>query len=289
MSKKIYFGLAQWHHSQWRFAKSLSQPLQQYSNVFSTVEGNTSFYAVPSEKNVKAWDRETPPSFKFCFKFPREISHKLKLSHSSRQVSEFLNRICVLNDKLGIIWLQLDQYCDAGSVQKITSFLQALPDSFSYAVEVRSLDFYKKDEVERRFNGFLRDNNINRVIFDTRSLFAQQGDPKLKIVDQATLKAREAKPLVPTHVIATAGHPFIRIIIPMQMQLGLYVIEQWVVKVAQWLNEGLVPYVFFHTPDNVMAPEFAELFCAKLAVLVPDMDLIVLDNAVDASVQSDLF
>jgi uncharacterized protein YecE (DUF72 family) len=289
MSKKIYFGLAQWHHNQWCFAKSLSQPLQQYSNVFSTVEGNTSFYGIPSEQNIKAWDRDTSQSFKFCFKFPREISHKLKLSHCSRQVSEFLNRISILNDKLGVVWLQLDQYCDAGSVSKITSFLQALPDSFDYAVEVRSLEFYKKDEIEQRFNGFLQRNNINRVMFDTRSLFALQRESASTVFDEMTLKAFSAKPRVPTHVIATAQHPFIRIIIPMQVELGLYVVEQWVVKIAQWLSDGLVPYVFFHTPDNAMAPEFAELFCTKLALLVPGLDMIVLDKTVEGNMQSDLF
>lgn len=288
MSKKIYVGLAQWHHNQWRFNKSLSQPLQQYSNVFSTVEGNTSFYGVPSEQNIKAWDRDTSQMFKFCFKFPREISHKLKLSHCSRQVSEFLNRISMLNDKLGVVWLQLDQYCDATSLPKIISFMQQLPDSFDYAVEVRNLDYYKKDVLEQRFNGFLQRNNINRVIFDTRSLFAQQKDLTASF-DEATIKAFKAKPRVPTHVINTGQHPFVRIIIPMQIELGLYVIEQWVIKIAQWLNEGLVPYVFFHTPDNALAPEFAQLFCEKLAALVADIDLIALDNAEEEGAQSDLF
>ena len=44
-------------------------------------------------------------------------------------------------------------------------------------------------------------HNVNRVVFDTRSLF---GDDTL--VDEATLEAKRAKPKVPTHVIRTGHH-----------------------------------------------------------------------------------
>ena len=130
-----------------------------------------------------------------------------------------------------------------------------MPNDFDYAVEVRHLDFYRKDEVERQFNQLLTKHNVNRVVFDTRSLF---GDDTL--VDEATLEAKRSKPKVPPHVIRTAHHPFIRVTEPMDRALGAWVLEQWVNKVLQWIEQGVVPYIFFHTPDNATAPQLAVKF-----------------------------
>ena len=219
------------------------------------MEGNTSFYAIPSEKNLLNWSLCAPDDFKFCFKFPKDISHKQCLTHCSRQVSEFLNRISLLNEKLGVIWLQLDQYFGPDQLHLLENFLVQLPSDFSYAVEVRNLGFYRKDSNEQRFNQLLMGHQIDRVIFDTRSLFAH---PELN--DLASLDAFKAKPKVPTHVIATGQHPMVRIIVPMDMALGMKVLHQWANRIVQWIDEERVPFVFLHTPDNVMAPKLALIF-----------------------------
>ena len=272
MSQKIYLGLAQWHHRKWYpNSASSSQSLPRYSHSFSSVEGNSSFYALPSENNLRLWDEITPDHFKFCFKFPKEISHKQSLTYCSRQVSEFLNRICVLSEKLGIIWLQLDPGFGASNLSLLNHFLRQLPTEFSYAVEVRNLDFFRKDEIEKQFNQLLFSYNINRVIFDTRSLFANAANP-----DRATLQALKAKPKVPTHVLHTSDQPFVRIIVPMNRELAQKQIEQWVAKAAVWIEGGLTPYMFFHTPDNVLAPEFARYFSQLLALKCPEIALIQL-------------
>ena len=181
------------------------------------------------------------------------------LTHCSRQVGEFLNRISLLNEKTGLLWLQLDARFSVVELEKLEHFLSALPAEFNYAVEVRNLDFYKKDQSERRFNQLLQSYNVNRVIFDTRSLFA---NPQL--TDLATTEALKAKPKVPTHVVATANSPLIRIIVPMDRMLAEQVLQQWASKAALWLEQGLVPYFFFHTPDNTQAPELARYFSQLL-------------------------
>jgi len=272
MSKKIYFGLAQWHHSKWYTRSSPSnRSLQQYSSSFSSVEGNTSFYALPSEQNLRLWHEASPDHFKYCFKFPQDISHKQTLTHCSRQVCEFLNRISLLKDKLGLLWLQLDASFSVADLQKLEHFLSALPTEFNYAVEVRNLDFYKKDQSEQRFNQLLQSYQVNRVIFDTRSLFANS-----QLKDLATCEALQAKPRVPTHVITTASSPFVRIIVPMDRKLGEQVLQQWANKAAQWLDQGLTPYFFFHTPDNAQAPELARYFSQLLSVHRTEVEVIEL-------------
>ena len=53
-----------------------SEFLRLYSEVFSTVEGNTTFYAIPNQDTLKRWIAETPPSFKFCLKLPKQLTHQ---------------------------------------------------------------------------------------------------------------------------------------------------------------------------------------------------------------------
>lgn len=280
---KIYIGLAQWHHSKWYLnSGSSDQSLVQYSHSFSSVEGNTSFYATPSVQTLNSWSQAVPDDFKFNFKFPKEISHKQCLTHCSRQVSEFLNRISVLNEKLGVVWLQLDHHFDRNKLPLLERFITNLPRNFSYGVEVRSLDYFYKDEIEQRFNQLLMEYEVNRVIFDTRSLFAND-----QLKDSATLEAFKAKPKVPTHVIATGRCPMARIIVPMDIELGVETLRQWATKVAGWLSEGRTPYLFFHTADNAQAPDVAVLFSEMLQRLCGDCVTVSLWN--QQAPQSSLF
>lgn len=280
---KIYLGLPQWHHREWYpHTSSAPEALGLYTHSFSSVEGNLSFYGIPSQKNIQSWDNVTPSGFKFCFKFPKEISHKQGLTNCSRQVCEFLNRIRILNSKLGVVWLQLDQYFAASSMHKLERFLRDLPTEFDYAVEVRNLEFYQKDAVERQLNQLLQRLAINRVIFDTRSFFANDS-----LSDSATIDALKVKPQVPTHALNTGRFPFVRILLPMDVSLGMYVIKQWVSKVVSWLDEGLVPYLFFHTPDNASAPQLAKTFSQLLNQQRPEVKIISLWN--ELAPQRDLF
>ena len=56
--------------------------LALYSRRLNTVEGNTTFYAIPDQTTVERWRDETPPGFKFCLKFPKIISHQLRLRNA---------------------------------------------------------------------------------------------------------------------------------------------------------------------------------------------------------------
>ena len=78
---RFYLGCAVWAHPSWsgvlfpRNARSTDY-LRLYSRRLTTVEGNTTFYAIPSAETVRRWAEETPPSFRFCFKLPRDVSHQ---------------------------------------------------------------------------------------------------------------------------------------------------------------------------------------------------------------------
>jgi uncharacterized protein YecE (DUF72 family) len=49
--------------------------LRGYSARFSSVELNSTFYALPDQARVETWVAQVPAGFRFCLKVPRSISH----------------------------------------------------------------------------------------------------------------------------------------------------------------------------------------------------------------------
>jgi uncharacterized protein YecE (DUF72 family) len=58
--------------------------LPLYTQRFTTVEGNTTFYAVPNQETVVSWASQMPPGFEFCPKLPRQLTHNGLLEPSFR-------------------------------------------------------------------------------------------------------------------------------------------------------------------------------------------------------------
>ncbi len=221
------------------------------------------FYGLPSEKAVTKWYRETPDSFRFCFKFRQEISHRSALQSEHPLIQEQLQRLQVLGNKLGLLCLQLPASYGPYGLKELDLFLGGLPDGYGYSVEVRHPEFFAKGGAESELHAILRAHQVNRVMFDTRALFANPA------TDAATLDAFKKKPQVPLHRIATGRYPQVRFISPMNRALAEPYLDQWVEGVVRWIDQGKLPYLFFHTPDNREAPELAARFVEKLELAMP--------------------
>jgi len=63
--------------------------LEYYSQVFPTVEIDSSFYHIPSKSTVEGWDSRTSSDFYFSAKLPQEITHKSKLDLSQPDTRAF--------------------------------------------------------------------------------------------------------------------------------------------------------------------------------------------------------
>jgi uncharacterized protein YecE (DUF72 family) len=53
--------------------------LKYYSNVFNTVEINSTFYRPPSEAMTKRWASKTPSDFMFAVKLWQKFTHPMKI------------------------------------------------------------------------------------------------------------------------------------------------------------------------------------------------------------------
>jgi uncharacterized protein YecE (DUF72 family) len=76
------------------------RPLVAYSKAFNFVEVNSTFYQMPSLKEVETWRKLVPPDFQFSVRASRKISHKLEMEPTSEtfEIFDAMKRICdVLN------------------------------------------------------------------------------------------------------------------------------------------------------------------------------------------------
>ena len=122
-----------------------SKMLAYYSEQFSTVEINYTFYRLPSEKVIKEWATVTPDGFKFTLKASRRITHDAQL-HDCRELLEvFLSRADALGPKLGILLFQLPPRFKK-EVGVFDAFLDWLPRGTRAAFEFRNASWFS-DEV----------------------------------------------------------------------------------------------------------------------------------------------
>lgn len=267
MITKYNLGCTVWSLSEWVgnfFTDDAKQDdfLSQYASVFNTVEGNTTFYNVPNSKTVKRWGKKTPDGFKFCFKFHRSITHERRLHDVEDNVLRFLEVFDPITDRLGPFHIQLSAKFSPREFNKLEELLSYLPNVYSYALEVRHPDFFDHGKVENRLNRLLKSYSVNRVIFDTRKLHSIKSDTP------SILEAQKKKPKVPVRFETTASRPFVRFVGANDPLNNEPYLKEWAIIIADWIKEGLHPYIFTHAPDKKSQPPIARKFHQILSELI---------------------
>jgi uncharacterized protein YecE (DUF72 family) len=250
-------GCAVWSHKGWVGnlypAKTQNRDfLKLYSQRFLTVEGNTTFYAVPQIKTVQKWQEETPNNFRFCLKFPRDITHQGLLFPQVDRAVAFLDRVAELDDKLGCIFAQLPPNYSPIFWEDLVNFLQALPQNkIRFAVEVRHLNWFVETE-NIRLNKLLENLGMARVILDTRPVYNCPEDPQLNSLRK--------KPLVPLVTETTTDFTLIRFISHPQEEYNRDYLEEWTERIDRWLQQRVNIYFFVHCPIEYYSPQTAKNF-----------------------------
>jgi uncharacterized protein YecE (DUF72 family) len=250
------WGVKTWVGRLFPSATRSTEFLERYAQVFNTVEGNTTFYALPPADTVERWRDQVPDEFRFCFKFPREISHDKLLVDCAAEVATFLDRIAPLGDKLGTLMLQLPPRFDGAQLPRLRAFLAALPSGFDYAVELRHEAFFRDGREQAEVLALLRERGVDLVTMDARGLHAGHS------LVLAEVRAR--KPNLPVIVRTTADRPIVRCVPHEHFAAARRFVEPWAAQLARWIRDGKQPYFFMHAPDDTFAPENAYAFHAMV-------------------------
>jgi len=264
-----FLGCPSWNDSAWR--ESLYHGLRpvdflpRYTQVFNAVEGNTTLYAWPSADKIKHWAEVMPASFRFCAKFPQDISHADDLRVQLSSARTFIELLAPLGERASPLWLQLPRRFGPERLNELKVFLDTLAPRHALAVEVRHLAFFDKGETERALNRLLLDLGVERIGLDSAALFS--ADPS----DPAVHLAQSKKPRVPARALAFSAQPQVRFIGRLELAANDYYLAKWVSRVADWIEAGKQPFVFLHTPDNRQAPELALRFHAQLRERLPGL------------------
>ena len=255
--------------------------LSEYSRRLTTIEGNTTFYAVPSRETVAGWAADTPEYFRFCPKLPKAISHEGNLVDNIPRAEEFVDVMRGLGSRLGPMFLQLPPRFPPHLIGELQTFLAAWPQDVRLAVEVRNLDWFEPPHTNE-LNALLSDLDMARVTIDTRPIRDLAGDEILEGTTYGSLVgARERKPDVPVIPHRTADFVFIRYIGHPDLHFNDPFLDEWGKYLIKELKGGVKDaYVFCHSPETITAPLIARELHRRVAkrVAIPELPWNEVDN-----------
>ncbi|MBD9423911.1 DUF72 domain-containing protein [Pseudomonas sp. PDM15] len=264
-----FLGCPSWSEPAWRgsFYPADLRPadtLSHYAATFNAVEGNTTFYARPAPQTVQRWAEQMPGHFRFCAKLPRDISHNGDLRDHIAATTDFLQLLAPLGERVAPLWLQLPASFGPSRLGELLAWLGEFSDR-AIAVELRHPAFFAREEDERLLNRSLQERGVERICLDSRALFACTSR------DAAVLHAQSKKPRLPPRPTAFSASPQLRFIGGPDLDANQAFLEPWLDKVAAWIEQGLTPHVFLHTPDNHLAAAQALRFHAALSERLPGL------------------
>ena len=259
----LYLGCPLWANAKWKASlyspdAKPNQYLQQYASAFNSAEGNTTFYADPSDEALKRWYQDTPAQFRFMLKVPQRISHQ-PAADNLQQLELWLARMQQLAEKLSLVHLQLPARSGPQQLTQIANLIECINRfNLRCALEVRHLAFFDKAQHEISLHRLLQQLDAERVVFDSRALFSVAAS------STALQDAQSKKPRLPVHAISFSDTPVLRFIGCDDLAINRQMYQPWLGKVQQWLKQGKQPYLFFHTPDNHFAPQLCRQFVSDL-------------------------
>ncbi|HEY9800685.1 MAG TPA: DUF72 domain-containing protein [Leptolyngbyaceae cyanobacterium] len=253
----FFIGCAVWAYKGWvgEFypqGSRASEFLHLYSRRFTTVEGNTTFYAIPNPETVSRWAKETPPGFEFCLKLPRDITHQGLLKPYIPAALTFLEGMRPLGKRLGPIFAQLPPSYAPALIDDLASFLEAWPRTTALlALEVRHPDWYQ-EPYKSNLTQLLETLGVGRVLLDSRPIYTGEDDPQLA--------SERRKPKLPLQLSVTTSFSLIRFISHPNLMVNQPFMEEWVQQIQQWLEAGTRIYFFVHCPTEERSPHNARHF-----------------------------
>ena len=240
--KKVSVGCAKWNRADLKgfYPRGTKDELGYYSSQFNSIELNATFYRIFAPSVVEGWYNKTPKSFKFYPKIPQVISQFKRLKNCDDEVAQYLDSIAHLQEKLGMVFLQMHPYFSYKDVETLQNFVERWPKGIPLAVEVRHKEWYEDKTINNELCDLLKKNKITHVITDTAG----------------------RRDLV--HMQLTTPKTFIRYT-GANHESDYARLDDWLKRIKKWSGAGLQELNFFvHQNVEKESPLLSAYFIEKL-------------------------
>jgi len=216
--------------------------LEHYAREFDTVEIDTTFYRIPTERMVDGWRERTPPGFLFAAKCPQVITHEKMLEGCGQELGEFVRVMSRLGDRLGPLLLQFRYFRKAEMpdpkpfLDRLERFLPALPSGYRFAVEVRN-----KNLVNDRLLDLLSSRGVALAFIDHPWFHRIDALIRMKPRRIMTADFAYLRFLGDRHAIEKTTKRWDRLIIDRSREM-----QTWIPAIRGMLQERRTVYAYFN-------------------------------------------
>lgn len=243
---QVYVGCPVWGQKEWvghiypANAKD-KDFVHYYAEQFNTIELNATFYNQPSARTVQNWKAAVRDDFRFCPKLPQQISQFKRLVGAEAPTISFMETVGMLEEKLGVSFLQLPHNFSTRNIDALAEYIQAFPDGYQLAIEFRDASWFRELEKFYGICELMEERGMTTVISDV----AGRRD---------VLHMRLTSPIAFIRLTANDLHPsdYTRL-------------DEWTNRLKTWFEAGLQQlYFFVHTHDKALNPELANYMVRRL-------------------------
>lgn len=232
-----HVGTSGWSYKHWKglYYPEKMKPvdyLEYYSREFSCTEINNSFYRLLKEKTVLSWVKKVPPTFLFCPKLSRFISHFKKLRDPEEAIRIYFTAFDQVQERLGPILVQLPERLsfDAGVAEAFYNVLATTYKQYDFSMEVRDESWFSRQSLS-----LMEAYGVGLVVAHSGKRF-------------------------PYKEAVTAPHIYLRFHGPADLYASNYAtvsLRAYARKCKRWLGEGHSLWIFFNNDVHGYAVENA--------------------------------
>lgn len=244
---QVYMGSPRWGVKEWlgkiypKGSKD-TQFLDHYVQHFGAIELNATHYQVYGADMIERWAQKAKGrNFKFCPKVPQSISHYSSFQQVDDITNNFLAGIVAFEEYLGPVFLQVSEKYAPSRRDNLFRYIASLPKDVQFFLEVRHPDWFSDTAVFNELLTFLKEQKVGFVITDTAG-------------------RRDC-----AHMHLTVPIAFIRFVANSLHPTDYTRIDNWVKRLAYWVENGIQEiYFFIHTHNEAHSPELAVYAADKL-------------------------
>lgn len=268
---KMFVGCAKWNKVDLKnfYPKGTKDELAYYSTQFNSIELNATFYQAYGREQFEKWREKTPKGFKFFPKIPQTISHLKRLNNVTELTEEFCNSVASLEEKLGMVFLQMNDNFKPKDFERLEKFVLEFPKGIPLAIELRNEEWFNNKTIMDATCELFKKHNVANIIVDT----AGRRDM--------------------IHMRLTTPAAFVRYV-GANHESDYTRLDPWIERIIKWKKEGLKElYFFIHQNHELESPLLSAYFIDKInPMLGLDLHIPVkpeIDKKKNTKGQSDLF